>query len=83
MGKENYIYIGPNIPQIGLKRNTLYRGSAPPPKLTELIKTKRALGSLFVPTSELAKAEKSLNIKGSLEHTARKQMEEIVKTLPH
>jgi hypothetical protein len=83
VGKPNFIYIGPNIPQIGLKRNTIYRGNEPPAKLKELMKQKRVLGSLFVPTAALAQAERNLNIKGSLEHTARKEMEELVKALPH
>jgi hypothetical protein len=82
MGKANFIYIGPNIPQIGLKRNTLYRGKEPPEKLQELIKKRPVLGALFVPTAALAQAERSLKIKGAVEHTAQKEMAEIVKTLP-
>jgi hypothetical protein len=82
MGKANFMYIGPNVPQIGLKRNTLYRGSEPPPKLKELMKKKPILGSLFVSTAALAQAERSLNIKGAVENTAQKEMAEIVKTLP-
>ena len=82
MGKANCIYIGPNVPQIGLKRNTLYRGNEPPPKLKELMKKKPVLSALFVSTAALSQAERSLNIKGSLENTAQKEMAEIVKTLP-
>ena len=82
MGKANFMYVGPNVPQIGLKRNTLYRGNEPPAKLKELIKSKPILSALFVSTAGLAQAERSLNIKGSLENTAQKEMTEIVKTLP-
>lgn len=82
MGKANYIYLGPNVPQIGLKRNTLYRGSEPPPKLAELMKKKPVLSALFVSTAALAQAERALSIKGSVENTAQKEMAEIVKTLP-
>ena len=82
MGKPNFCYIGPNLPQIGLKRNTLYRGNQPPPKLAELMKKKPVLSALFVSTAALAQAERSLNIKGAVENTAQKEMAEIVKTLP-
>jgi hypothetical protein len=82
MGKQNFVYIGPNVPQIGLKRNTLYRENSPPAKLAELIKKRPVLSALFVPTSGLAQAERSLRIKGAVEHTAQKEMAEIVKTLP-
>ena len=57
MGNSNWIYIGPNIPQIGLKKNTLFRGNEPPPKLKELIRQKPVISSLFVPTAALSQAE--------------------------
>lgn len=82
MGKSNFIYIGPNVPQIGLKRNTLYRGKEPPAKLAELIRKRPVVGALFVPTAALSQAERNLRIKGALENTAQKEMAEIVKTLP-
>ena len=82
MGKSNWIYIGPNIPQIGLKKNTLFRGNEPPPKLKELIRQKPVISSLFVPTAALSQAERSLKIKGAVENTAQKEMAEIIKTLP-
>jgi hypothetical protein len=82
MGKSNFIYIGPNVPQIGLKRNTLYRGNEPPARLQQLIKQKPVLSALFVPTAALAQAERSLKIKGAVENTAQKEMAEIIKTLP-
>jgi hypothetical protein len=82
MGKSNFIYIGPNVPQIGLKRNTLYRGNEPPAKLRELIKKRPVLSALFVSTAALSQAERSLKIKGALENTAQKEMAEIIKTLP-
>ena len=82
MGKSNWIYIGPNVPQIGLKRNTLFRGNEPPVKLQELIKQKPLLTALFVSTAALSQAERNLKIKGALENTAQKEMAEIVKTLP-
>ena len=82
MGKSNWIYIGPNLPQIGLKRNTLYRSNDPPAKLKELIKKKPTIGSLFVSTAGLAQAERSLNIKGAVENTAQKELAELAKKLP-
>jgi hypothetical protein len=82
MGKANYMYIGPNVPQIGLKRNTLYRGSEPPAKLKELIRNRPVLSALFVSTAALSQAERALNIKGAVENTAQKEMVAIVKTLP-
>jgi hypothetical protein len=83
MGKANWMYIGPNVPPFGLKRNTLFRGNEPPPKLAELMKRKPVLSALFVSTAALSQAERALNIKGSVEHTAQKEMAEIVKHLPH
>lgn len=83
MGKSNYMYIGPNVPPLGLKRNTLFRGNEPPPKLKELMQRKPVLSSLFVSTAALSQAERSLKIKGSVEHTANKEMAEIVRKLPH
>jgi hypothetical protein len=82
MGRQNYVYIGPNVPQIGLKRNTLFRGNEPPAKLRELIQKRPVLSALFVSTAALSQAERSLKIKGAVEHTAQKEMAEIVKTLP-
>ena len=82
MGKANFIYVGPNIPQIGLKKNTLYRGEEPPPRLRDLIVSKPVLRSLFISTKRLAEVQTKLNKKGSMEHTANQEMLAIAKTIP-
>jgi hypothetical protein len=82
MGKPNMIYIGPNVPPLALKRNTLYRGDDIPPRLLELAERRPALKSLFISTRDLAEAQKKIAKKGTLEHTAQQEMLEIAKTIP-
>jgi hypothetical protein len=74
MGKVNYVYIGPNIPQVGLKRNTIYRDSTLPDALAKYAVLKPAVKSLFVPTTHLAVAEKNKAKQGSLEFLANKEL---------
>jgi hypothetical protein len=74
MGKSNYVYIGPNIPVVGLKRNTIYREGIMPDALAKYAALKPVVRSLFVSTAELATAEKNLSRPGSLEYHANKEM---------
>ena len=78
----NSMYVGPSIPQWGLKQNTIYRGDTPPAKLLEMMIAKPAMRSLFVSTKNLAKAKKQLNKKGTLEYTASQELLAIARTLP-
>jgi hypothetical protein len=74
MGKPRYIYIGPNIPVMGLKRNTIYREGTMPEPLAKYAALKPVVKALFVSTAALAAAEKNLSKPGSLEHHANKEM---------
>jgi hypothetical protein len=82
MKKENYIYIGPSIPQLGLKQNTLYRSEQPPEALAKLAREKGVVRSLYIKTSELAKAQQQLTRRGSVEHSAIETMHEFAKKVP-
>jgi hypothetical protein len=74
MGKANWIYIGPNIPVVGLKRNTIYREGVMPDALEKYAVLKPVVRSLFVSTAQLAIAEKNMSKPGSLEYHANKEM---------
>jgi len=74
MGKPNWIYIGPNVPAVGLKRNTIYREGIMPDALAKYAALKPVVKALFVSTATLAVAEKNLSKPGSLEHHAQKEM---------
>lgn len=82
MGKPNFIYIGPNVPPLALKRNTLYRGEELPVQLKQLAISKPVLKALFISTRDLAEAQKKLSKKGTLEHTANQEMQTIARTIP-
>lgn len=82
MKKGNFIYIGPTIPVLGLKKNTVYRSPDLPNVLEKFAQTKAVLRSLYVSTKDLAKANKQLTTKGSLEYTATQEMLAIAKTTP-
>jgi hypothetical protein len=74
MGKPNYIYLGPNVPVVGLKRNTIYRENVMPDALAKYAVLKPVVKALFVPTTQLAIAEKNLSKPGSLEYHANREM---------
>jgi hypothetical protein len=74
MGRVNFVYIGPNVPNVGLKRNTIYRDSTLPDALAKYAALKPAVKALFVPTTYLATAAKNLEKPGSLEYQANKEM---------
>lgn len=82
MGKPNFCYIGPNVPPIGLKKFTLYRGEELPRSLEPLVKQRPVLAALYVSTRDLAAAQRRLAQKGTLEHTAAQEMLTIAKTIP-
>jgi hypothetical protein len=76
MSVENYIYIGPTVARIGLKKSTIVLGSTPPPQLLSLMQLKPIIGSLFVPTAKTAEARANMQRKGTLENIAA---EEVIK----
>jgi hypothetical protein len=82
MGKSNYIYLGPSLPTLGLKKNTLFRGEELPPKLLQIAIGKPSIRSLFVSTKDLAEVQKNITKRGTLEHKANQEMLEIAKTIP-
>lgn len=78
--KKNWIYVGPTIPGLGLKKNTLYRSEKPPSKLEQIGMTRPVVLSLYIPTTNLAEVNKRINQKGSLEYTATQELLAIAKT---
>jgi hypothetical protein len=82
MKKPNFIYIGPTIPGLGLKKNTIYRSEALPEPVARLVKNLPMARSLYVKTSALAETSKRLTEKGSLEYTATQEMLAIARTAP-
>lgn len=76
MSEPNYIYVGPTVARIGLKRSTLVLGSTPPPQLQSLIDLKPVIRSLYVPTAKAAQARINMRVLGTLEHVAS---EEVIK----
>jgi hypothetical protein len=79
MGKPNYIYIGPSVPAIGLKKNMLFRTEELPSQLLQAAADKPIIKALYISTRDLAETTKRLNTKGSLEYTANKEMLEIAR----
>jgi hypothetical protein len=78
------MYIGPDIPPLGLKRNTLYRDTPdPPPMMQEHIAKTPILGALYIPTGMLAQARWNLfKDRNSLEHLAFEILAEIGRKIP-
>lgn len=74
MNKENYIYIGPTVARIGLKRSTIVLGRTPPPQLQSLIDLKPVIASLFVPTARTAEARINVRRLGTLENVAAEEV---------
>lgn len=79
MKQNNFIYIGPTIPSLGLKKNTLYRSEKPPGKLEQIGVLHPIVLALYISTKNLAEVSKRLNQKGSLEYTATQEMLAIAK----
>jgi hypothetical protein len=84
-GKEigNWMYIGPSIPPLGLHRNTLYLQNELPAALKLIASSKPAVRALWVNVENLAEAKRNLEISGSLEHAANREMLAVAKTTPH
>lgn len=76
---QNHIYIGPNLPVVGLKQFTIYQTEKPPELLAGFIKTKPAIGCLYISTATLAAVRGNLGRKGSLEQQAAQQLTVLAK----
>jgi hypothetical protein len=72
--RERFIYIGPNVPLLGLKGNTIYQSKAMPAELARIAETKPVVKALYVSTDGLMIAMRNLNKKGSLEQLANETM---------
>jgi hypothetical protein len=68
------MYIGPNIPRLGLMRNQLFLGNNPPESLRKMIVSERILACLFVNTEQLVKARIALENPLSIESIAFKRL---------
>jgi subtilase family serine protease len=77
--KGNMMYIGPTIARLGLKSNTVVKGTEMLPQLKSIIDTHPVVGSLYVPTSEVGRARRNKNVQGSVEHIAVQTMTEVAK----
>ena len=78
----NFIYVGPSIPQVGLKENTLYRSEDPPESLMRFVREKPVLRALYVSTKDLAKTQQAMRRKGTVEHTASELLRTLAKSMP-
>jgi hypothetical protein len=81
MSRERFVYIGPNIPSLGLKRNTIYQEKALPEGLAQIAKLKPVVQALYVNADGLAIAMRNLNKTGSLEQVASNTMQDMAKAL--
>jgi hypothetical protein len=66
----NFIYIGPTIAMLGIRRSMIIMGSIPPPPLKDLIELKPIVSALFVPTSRCNEARTNVRTPGTIEHKA-------------
>lgn len=73
----NYIYIGPNVLTLGLQENQLALENEPNIFLKKLIEKERWLGSMFIPTSELALARKRAKQQGTVEYKAYQYLKQL------
>ena len=80
--KGNWIYVGPSVPQVGLKQNTLYRSENPPEGLVNLIREKPLLRALYVSTKDLAHTSRALAKRGSVEQTALETLRALASKMP-
>jgi hypothetical protein len=72
--RERFVYIGPNVPLLGLKGNTIYQTKAMPAELARIAETQPVVKALYVSTDGLAIAMRNLDKKGSLEQHAKETM---------
>jgi hypothetical protein len=80
MERTNYIYIGPNIPRLGLMTNQLFLGNHPPVVLQQMITEDPVLGCLYITTGKLGAARISLRNPASIESIAVKRLADKAKT---
>jgi hypothetical protein len=81
--QNNYIYIGPTCPRLGLKQYTLYLDSKPPESLQEYMDKTPLLRSLYIATSDLGTARRNLlRNKTSVESLAYGAFLKIVNQIP-
>ena len=64
---EQKIYIGPNIPSLGLMRNQVYLGGIPG-QVKAAITADPSIEALIVPLSELAESLQAVQTKGTHLH---------------
>lgn len=76
----NYIYIGPTVAKMGLKKSTIIKGSIPPPQLQSLIDLKPMIKSLFIPTAKIAEARDKVDRLGTIENLAAQAVVEMGRT---
>jgi hypothetical protein len=77
--RERFIYIGPNMPLLGLKRNTIYKSKMLPAGLAQIAETKPAAKALYVSSDGLAIAMRNLTKTGSLEQHANQMLLSLAK----
>ena len=77
MSDENYIFVGPTIAKLGIRRSMIVLGSTPPPQIQNLIDLEPAVRSLFIPTSECATARIKVRTEGTLENLAVQRIFEL------
>ena len=64
---EQKIYLGPNIPSLGLLKNQVYLDGIPG-QVRAAIAVMPEIEALIVPISELSETVKAINTKGTHEH---------------
>lgn len=70
---EQTIYLGPNIPSLGLKKNQVYLGGIPG-QVRAAIAIMPEIEELIVPISKLSETVKAINTKGTHEHHIYKEL---------
>ena len=65
--EEQKIYIGPNIPSLGLMKNQVYLGRLPG-QVRAAISADKTIEALIVPIAELIEAIKAVQTKGTHLH---------------
>ena len=70
---EQKIYIGPNIPSLGLLRNQVYLGGLPG-QVRAALAVLPEVEALIVPVSSLTETLKAIQTKGTHEHHIYKEL---------
>jgi hypothetical protein len=74
MNEPNWIYIGPTIARLGIRRSMIVLGNVPPPPLKDLIELKPIVSALFIPTSKCREARTNVETAGTIEHKATQEV---------